>query len=70
MSKLRPRKTTNCISGKWYRWEKRETHICCNCGSAHDVCFRVDAKGQVWSRWNVKSKNIDKSQKKYYKEAV
>jgi len=50
MSKLRPGKIIRVINGRWYPNNKIETHICCNCGSAHRVYFKIK-DGQLYSKW-------------------
>ena len=37
--------------GKWYRCGEAYIHLCCDCGLAHSVTFKMD-KGVLYYQWN------------------
>ena len=40
-------------STEWFHVPRKNfRHMCCGCSLVHDVDFKVDKRGRIWTRWS------------------
>jgi len=49
---------TQIYDHKWYKAGEPYIHICCDCGLAHDVTYKM-VDGQLYYKWNRNKKRTE-----------